>query len=190
MKRLSVSVLSAAAALLAACGPSKPKVDLAAEEKAVRDISIHWLDLTKARDAAGEAGLFAADGIAFRLHHEPISGPAAYQAFAAKDYADNPKGETSWTTTSVAVAASGDLAVETGTYHLTQLGPKGNGEDDGNFVTVYKKVNGAWKIAQDIAVSSKPEASPAKVVATKAPARKAPARRTTKAPAKTTTKKK
>ncbi len=186
MKRFNVTSLAAAALLLVACGPKAPKVDIAAEEKAVRDVSMHWLDLAKAKDAAGEAGLFAADGIAYRLHEEAAVGPAAYQAYASKEYADNPKEVPSWTTTSVTIAASGELAIETGTYEMTGLGAKGDKQDKGNFLTVYKKVNGAWKVAEDMSSSTMP-AVVAKPAATKA-APKRPATKT-KAPAKSTTKK-
>jgi uncharacterized protein (TIGR02246 family) len=190
MKRFNFAVLAAAAMLLAACGPKTPKVDLAAEEKAVREVSMHWLDLAKAKDAVGEAGLFAADGIAYRLHREPAVGPAGYQAYATKNYTDNPKVSFSWATTSVTVAASGELAVETGTYHDSALGMKGDREDMGNYVTVYKKVNGAWKVAEDISTSSMPEATPAKATPAKAGSKKTPAKAPAKTPPKAPVKKK
>ena len=189
MKRFNVTSLAAVALLLVACGPKAPKVDIAAEEKAIRDVSTHWLDLAKAKDAAGEAGLFAADGIAYVLHEEPAVGPAAYQAYASKEYADNPKEVPTWATTSVTVAASGELAVETGTYEMTGMGPKGDKEDKGNFLTVYKKVNGAWKVAEDMSLSTMP-AVVAKPAATKAAPKKPGTKAPAKAPTKTTTKKK
>ena len=162
MKRLSPWVLAATAVVLVACGTSAPTPDLAAEEKAIRDLSKHWLELAKARDAAGEAGLFAADAIAYRAHHGPIVGPTAYQTYAARDYADNPKATTAWTTEAVTVAASADVAIESGTFHLTGLGPLGDVEDKGNYITVYKKVNGQWKVAADIGSTTMPEPAPPK----------------------------
>ena len=183
MKRFSFSLVAAAALVLAGCN-SGPKVDLAAEEKAVRDVSMHWLDLAKSKDAAGQAALFAAEGIAYREHVEPIVGPAAIQAYVTDDNAKNPKGEISWTTTAVTVAAAGELAVETGTYHLTGGGANGTAEDKGTYITVYKKLNGAWKVTADIGSSSMPEAPPPKAVPAKAPPKKAPAKPPAKAPAK------
>ena len=58
----------------------------------------------------------------------------------------------------IRVAAAGDLAFQTGEYRTTGIGPKGDGEDKGNFVTVWKKVNGEWKVAHDISANSMPEA--------------------------------
>jgi len=135
-----------------------PKPDITAEETAIRDSDARWLKAAQVRDAAGEAALFASDGVAYREHVEPLVGPAAFQAWAAKDYADNPNQNITWTTNSLEVAESGDLAVQTGEYHLTGLGPKGEGEDRGRFVTVWKKVEGAWKVAYDIGSTTMPEA--------------------------------
>jgi ketosteroid isomerase-like protein len=35
--------------------------------------------------------------------------------------------------------------------------PKGDREDKGRFVTVWKKVNGEWKVAHDIGSTTMPE---------------------------------
>jgi ketosteroid isomerase-like protein len=94
--------------------------------------------------------MFAEDGIAYREMAEPLAGPAAYQAYATKYYADNPKALSTWTTRSILVAPSGDLAVQTGSFTETAAGPKGDKENHGNFVTVWKKVGDEWKVAVDI----------------------------------------
>jgi hypothetical protein len=70
---------------------SAPKADLAAEEKAVRDADANWLKYAQARDARGEASMFASDGVAYREHVDPLVGPAAFEAWDAKQYAENPK---------------------------------------------------------------------------------------------------
>ena len=102
--------------------------------------------------------MFASDGVAYRQHVDPLVGPAAFQEWSAKQFADNPKQSATWTTDSVTVAGSGDLAIQTGQYHLTGIGPQGNREDRGRFVTVWKKVNGEWKVAHDIGSTTMPEA--------------------------------
>jgi uncharacterized protein (TIGR02246 family) len=138
---------------LAACAsppPPPPAPDLAAAEQAIRSADAAWLAAAAARDAAGEAAMFADDGIAYREMAEPLAGSAAYQAYYTKYFADNPKGVSTWTTRSIVVASSGDQAVQTGTYHETGAGPKGDKENHGNFVTVWKKVGDQWKVAIDI----------------------------------------
>jgi len=150
-------VLVAACAQPAPPAPA-PKPDLAAEEKAIRDMDARWLQAAQARDAAGEAVLFANDGVAYREHVDPLVGPAAFQAYEAKFQTDNPKASVMWTTDAVQVASSGDLAIQTGGYHFTGLGPKGDAEDKGRFVTVWKKTNGEWKVAHDIGLTTMPAA--------------------------------
>jgi ketosteroid isomerase-like protein len=94
--------------------------------------------------------------VAYREHVDPLVGPAAYEAFTVKLYADNPKQIGTWTTDAVQVTESGDLAVQTGQFHVTGIGPKGDGEDRGRFVTIWKKVNGEWKVAHDIGSTTMP----------------------------------
>jgi ketosteroid isomerase-like protein len=152
--------------LVAACSQPPPapvsKPDLAMEEKAIRDADAQWLKDSQERNAAAEAALFASDGVAYRAHLAPIVGPAAYQAYVTKDYEENPKLVAAWTTDSIQVSESADLAIQTGEYDFTGIGPKGEGEDKGRFVTVWKKVGSEWKVAYDIGSTTMPEAPPAK----------------------------
>jgi ketosteroid isomerase-like protein len=152
--------------LFVACSQQTPapvsKPDLAMEEKAIRDTDAQWLKAVQNRDLAAGAAMFASDGVAYREHMEPLVGPAAIQAFNAKDLVDNPKSTMMWTTDSVLIAESGELAIQTGQYHLTGLGPKGDREDKGRFVTGWKKVGNEWKVAYDIGSTTMPEPPPAK----------------------------
>lgn len=148
---------------LAACAsppPPPPAPDLAAAEQAVRARDATWLAAAAARDPAGEAALFAEDGIAYRDMADPLVGPAAYLAYSTKFYADNPKSVTTWTTRSIQVAPSGDLAVQTGTFTETGAGPKGDKENRANFVTAWKKVGDQWMVAVDISQPIPPPAKP------------------------------
>ena len=149
------------ALLVGACSPPAPvpaaKVDLASEEKTIREMDASWLKAAQGRDAAGAAAVFASDGVAYREHLGPLVGPAAFQAYETKFQTDNPKLNVTWSTDTIRIADSGDLAIQTGEYHFTGLGPKGDGEDTGRFVTVWKKVNGEWKVAHDIASTTSPE---------------------------------
>jgi uncharacterized protein (TIGR02246 family) len=147
--------------LVGACSQPSPapaaKADLASEEKAIRDMDASWLKAAQGRDAAGEAAVFASDGVAYRQHLDPLVGPAAFQAYATKIATDNPKLNVMWSTEAIRIAEAGDLAIQTGEYHLTGLGPNSDGEDKGRFVTVWKKENGEWKVAHDISSTTMPE---------------------------------
>jgi uncharacterized protein (TIGR02246 family) len=151
---------------VAACSPPVPappaKPDLASEEQAIRDQDARWLKAEETRDAAGAAAVFASDGVAYREHLDPIVGPTAFQAYVNKFSADNPNVKVTWSTDAIRMAESGDVAIQTGEYHLTALGPKADGEDKGRFVTIWKKINGEWKVAHDISSTTMPEVQAAK----------------------------
>jgi uncharacterized protein (TIGR02246 family) len=146
--------------VLTACAQQaeKQKVDLNAEEQAIRSISMKWLEISKSHDAAAEAALFADNGVAFRENQEPAVGQTAIQKLVTQTQEQNPKEVSNWITDRVEIAASGDLAIEYGSWTQTGLGLGGTEEDHGTFVTVYRKVNGTWKVSADISVSTKPEA--------------------------------
>ena len=159
--RLPFALTAALGLLLGACSQpppaAAPKPDLAAEERAIRDLDARWLKAAQSRDATAEAAMFANDGVAYREHVDPLVGPAAFQTYQTKFYADNPKANVTWATDTIRVAESGDLAVQTGETRLTGLGAKGDGEARVRFVTVWKKVNGEWKAAHDIGSTIMPE---------------------------------
>jgi len=146
---------------LVACSGSAPpragEVDLAAEERAIRDADARWMNASVRHDPVGEAAEYAPDGVEYRPNMAPIVGPAALQAFDTKFFADHPAFVASWTTRSVHIAASGDLAITIEDVDVRGLGPTGEGSDKAIGLTVWKKVNGQWKIAHAMGSSIVPE---------------------------------
>jgi ketosteroid isomerase-like protein len=151
IRKARTVLVVAALAALAACA-KQPTTDVAAEEQAIRDASAAWMKAVQARDWAAAAANFAPDGMSFPEHKEPIVGPAAAQAAAEAEWAGMPNASLSWTTDKVVVAASGDLALEMGSWSMTNEGK----EEKGKYVTVWQKVTGAWKAAADIGVNTMP----------------------------------
>ena len=137
----------------------KKQVNLKTEEQAIRSISMKWLELQKSHNAAGEAALFADDGAEYNENQEPSVGPAAILRSITQDLKENPKEVVNWTTDRVDIATSIDLAVEYGSYNFTGLGLNGTGTDHGKYVTVYRKMNGIWKVVADITNSTQPKES-------------------------------
>jgi ketosteroid isomerase-like protein len=148
------AVLLALAAGLGACAQqaATPAVDLAAEEQAIRDASGQWMAATQARDWAAAAAFFAPDGVAFPSNHTPLVGPAAMQANAEAEAAAMPNAVIGWTVDVVVVAASGDLAYESGTWTMGNEGT----QDTGKYITVWRKLEGQWKAISDMGVSTMP----------------------------------
>lgn len=145
----------AAALLASACAERAPAVDVAAEAQAVRDRSAEWLKLAQARDAAAIANeVYAADAVT--LFDGVIRrGAAEIQAGMEADMAATPDSTVEWTTADVRVAASGDMAYETGSWIFD---PDGAGEaaaETGEYVTVWVKVDGTWRAAVDAGTTPK-----------------------------------
>lgn len=145
--------------VLGACAPQAqtPAVDLEAEAQAVRDVSQQWYEYVANRDIESLVNLFADDAVFFDQGEESKEGLAAIRADIENSWAENPDFTVSWSTLSVDVASSGDLAWERGAWNYD---PDGAGEADettGEYVTVYRKVDGAWKAVADIGVSTEPQ---------------------------------
>ena len=139
--------------------PSTPDATgRSADDKAIRDLAARWQQALLDRDADVQASMFAGDGVSYHDGQEPLVGPAAIRAWESRSKASHPKATITATTDAILIAKAGDMAVQTGEGKLTNLG--GNGEDRKvhrqRFVTVWKKVNGAWKVAHDIAVNVTP----------------------------------
>lgn len=135
-----------------------PAIDLAAEEQAIKNRSAEWMNFANAKDVDTIVGeIYAPDAIAV-MEGEVRRGTDALKAGIEKDLKKMPEAVVSWNTTSVKVAASGDMAVEKGDFYLD---PDGAGKKDatsGNYVTVWEKIDGTWRATTDVAVEGLAEA--------------------------------
>jgi ketosteroid isomerase-like protein len=153
-----ILIATACAALAAGCAkpaPEAPAIDLAADAQAVRDRSAAWLQMAQAKDVAGIVnGVMTANAVAM-FDGDIRKGAAELQAGMEADNAAAPNASISWTTNDVQVAASGDLAYELGSFTFD---PDGDGETaavNGEFVTVWTKVDGTWRAAVDSGTARK-----------------------------------
>jgi uncharacterized protein (TIGR02246 family) len=144
------------AALISGCSTASRPPDLAADEHAIRELAARWQKALLDRDAATQASMFAADGVSYHDGQEPLVGPAAILEWERQAVTRHPKARITSTTKELRIAAAGDIAIQSGEGQLTDLGE--NGEDHTvrkqRFVTVWKKVDGQWKVAHDIAVNT------------------------------------
>ena len=155
MRIQTIILLAVTSIAIPACAPveTDSAIDLTAEAEAVNEISQSWLVSALAKDAAGIAGLFADDGVLFWENEEPVVGPVAVEAYMTRNFEENPDRVPDFGSDRIEVATSGDLAVEFGTW-----GPSGADADYGKYITVYRKVDGVWKVAADMSLSTRPEA--------------------------------
>lgn len=132
-----------------------PRVDVAAEEAKIRAISAQWLEADRRQDAAAVAPLFAEDGRLLWADTDTVVGRAAIEEQIAGGFARNPRQQVSWSAERVEVAASGDLAIEIGSFTNTQRGLDGMGPDErGRYATLYRKIDGDWRILADVGAPS------------------------------------
>src|SRR5438105_15240793 len=69
-----------------------------------------------------------------------------------------------WTPTKIEVA-SPTVATEYGTYTESYNTPQGKGYDAGNYVTIWHKINGKWRVALDAPNTTSPLAAAASTAA-------------------------
>jgi uncharacterized protein (TIGR02246 family) len=124
-------------------------VDTQADEQAIRENVDHWLQLLKAKDAAGISQLYTEDGAVMPPNAPIAKGRAAIQQTWAS-MMRTPSFDLTFAPEQILVSASGDMALDRGTYRLT-VAPSGKPQrDTGKYVVVWRKGNGDWKAAADI----------------------------------------
>lgn len=130
-------------------------VDTAADEQAIRGHVDRWLQLVKAKDAAGIAGMYAEDGAVMPPNAPIGKGRAAIQE-AWESMMRTPGFDLTFAPEEIVVSSSGDMALDRGTYRLT-IAPGGATQTDtGKYVVVWRKIGGEWKAAADIFNSDLP----------------------------------
>jgi uncharacterized protein (TIGR02246 family) len=132
----------------APAAPAAPAVDLAAEEAAIRSRSAEWMSFLSAKDAASIRNVYTAD--ATTIYDGNVRRGDAVVASAEKNFVDHPNEVVTWTTDSVRLAQSGDLAIEFGTVRTDPDGAEGKEPaTDGAFVTTWVKTADGWRVLAD-----------------------------------------
>jgi uncharacterized protein (TIGR02246 family) len=130
-------------------GNNAAAVDTHADEQAIRGEVDHWLQLVKSKDAAGISQLYTEDGAVMPPNAPIAKGRAAIQQTWAS-MMRTPSFDLTFTPEQIVVSASGDMALDRGTYRLT-VAPSGKPQrDTGKYVVVWRKAGGDWKAAADI----------------------------------------
>lgn len=163
----SLLLLSVATLLLPACQPGDKSgnniaegnvaaaVDAGADEQAIRGQVDHWLQLIRAKDAAGIAALYAEDGAVMPPNAPIGKGRAAIRQTWAS-MMQTPGFDLNIIPEQIIVSSSGDMALDRGTYRLS-VAPNGAAQTDtGKYVVVWRKIGGEWKAAADIFNSDLP----------------------------------
>ena len=134
---------------------SAAAVHTGADEEAIRGQVDRWLQLVKAKDAAGIAALYAEDGAVMPPNAPIGKGRAAIQQTWAA-MMRTPGFDLTIVPEQIVLSSSGDMALDRGTYSLT-IAPDGTRQTDtGKYVVVWRKIGSEWKAAADIFNSDLP----------------------------------
>ena len=116
------------------------RVNVEDEQKALLAVDQEWSQTTKDLDKF--MLYIAADANGYPQGAPILTGADAFRKFISELMA-SPGYALSWKASKAVVAASGDIGYTTGAY---ENGPT----EKGKYVTTWKKVDGAWKVAEDI----------------------------------------
>jgi len=143
---------SAAGILLCGCAAKESEntaIDIAAAQQAIKDRSAAWMQAVQAKDAATVAGSFYSKEAMVAYDGSVSRGRAAIQASLDTDFSSSPETTVSWTSDSINVAASGELAYELGTIARDPDGAGPQPAVSGAFVTVWRKIDREWYAVAD-----------------------------------------
>ena len=169
-RRMLVSALAVSISTALACGSSgnsgsqtsanvaqagaPAKIDKTADEAALRAIYLNLPALLAKGDAAAMAAQFADDGAEIMAGMPPATGTAAVSKLFSTLLGSMKGASLTMSDIAVTVGDAGDLAVVQAPYRMTYTGADGRKIDDhGRSMTVFKKVNGQWKILYDTNIS-------------------------------------
>jgi uncharacterized protein (TIGR02246 family) len=148
MKTTTVVCAVLAGFLLGACTQSK--VDVAAEESALRAAADAYHEAGASLDTNGFANSYTSSGVILAPNETAMTGRDAALAFIS-EFAETPGASVSFSNMSVEVAASGDMAYTLADAVVTVDGPGGQPiKERVRDFHLWKKEDGEWKIAVDI----------------------------------------
>jgi uncharacterized protein (TIGR02246 family) len=157
---------TAALVYLVACGTAALAHTAASqtrEERAVRAASDAWQRYIAAQQVDSIVGLFTPDAVVLFANAQPMRGSVAIRS-GWTDIMKIPAYRVHWTPTRIDVA-SPTRATEYGSYTESYDTPSGKTSDAGNYITVWHKVKGKWRVALDAPVSTTPIPPPTAVAA-------------------------
>ena len=151
---LYLLVLMFAVPLLVSCSTPPPPDTSAEDGRAIKAASAQFVDNFNAHDIAALAAIYAVDAKLIPPNFEMIVGRENIEGWF------NEAGGT-LQLTMIDLDVKGDMAHVLGDYMINI--PMGEGEsinDTGNYVEIWKRVNGAWMLDLDIWNSNVPLSAP------------------------------
>ena len=147
-KLLALCVLVAASRVAAAEGDG--------DTEALRAADKAWSAAFAARDVNASAAAVAPAGRLLAPNQPAAATPAAVRE-ELKGIFGIPDMKIGWVADLASVAKSGELGYTSGRYSMSWKGSDGKiATDRGNYVTVWRKQHGTWKVLLDTFASTEP----------------------------------
>lgn len=145
MLKVRTLLAAAIACSFAACAP--PKVDLAAEEAAIRSRSEALAAAEAAKDREKALTFWLPDAVAHPAGAPQVQGRDAIDKLYRQFFDSIGMKSFSSRISGIVVAQSGDMAFDTGVNRMVFGTPGGDVIDIGKYLAVWKKSDGLWYLA-------------------------------------------
>jgi len=133
--------------LAAIATPSHRVSSQTTDERAIRALGTQWQRYIAERKVDSIVALHSPDAVIMMSHAALTRGSASIRALY-DEMVDTPGLILHWTPTKIDVASS-TVATEYGTYAESYDGPGGKISDAGNYVVIWHRINGRWRIVLD-----------------------------------------
>lgn len=124
------------------------------DEQEIRALSEKWQRDVAAQNVDAIVALHAPDAVVMLSHAPLVRGSDAIRK-GWSDMVKTPGLKLSWTPTKIEVT-SPTTAIEYGTYTDSWDTPNGRESDAGNYVALWRKINGKWRVVLDAPNTTSP----------------------------------
>jgi uncharacterized protein (TIGR02246 family) len=142
-----------AAFALSACAPSAT-VNQQSEVEAIRAMNREWMDAVAAHDIDRIEAIHTPDAVLY-VSNMPVTAGVSARRKMNYDMLRMPGVNLTWVPGRIEVT-SPTTATEVGTYTFAFDAPTGRVTDNGNYITLWRKVDGRWRVEREAVVSTTP----------------------------------
>lgn len=124
------------------------------DEKSIRSLSQQWQQYIADKNIDRIVALHTTDAVVMPSNLPVAKGGGSIRAMYT-DLLSTPGLKLHWVPTKIDIA-SPRVATEYGTYNQSYETPRGRIGESGNYITIWHKVNGQWRVAVDAPISTVP----------------------------------
>jgi len=119
------------------------------DEAAIRALDAEWSKAATAKDVARVVQFYAKDGSVVWPDQPVATGHKAIRASWKQAYKATPKMYLDFKPTHIEISGGRDMATDYGLVHFAPNAKPGDTQNTAKYLVVWKRQNGAWKVAYD-----------------------------------------